>query len=180
MSIKTKFLTVDDVQFEFFGVTYFGQCTTNASTQAKTVSINGIISFDLRNGTRIVVKFTNGQSYNGVPTLNVNSTGAKNIKLRDGDSAGKYEWDAGAIIGFVYYNGYWIIENGDHASVASYGRTMLTNSLTNSQTTALTPYAVQHAGFAMASDIPSDVSELNNDAGYITLADLPIYGGGVG
>ena len=34
-------------------------------------------------------------------------------------------------------------------------------------------------GKADVSDIPTKVSDLTNDSGYLTLADLPIYNGGV-
>lgn len=33
---------------------------------------------------------------------------------------------------------------------------------------------------ALTNDIPENTSDLNNDSGFITLADLPIYNGGVG
>ena len=53
-----------------------GVCATAAATGAKTVSISG---FALYTGVTVKVMFTNGNS-NNAPTLNVNSTGAKNIK----------------------------------------------------------------------------------------------------
>ena len=54
-----------------------GVCATAAATGAKTVSIPG---FALYTGVTVKVIFTNGNS-NNAPTLNVNSTGAKNIKV---------------------------------------------------------------------------------------------------
>ena len=54
-----------------------GVCATAAATGAKTVSISG---FTLYTGVTVKVMFTNGNS-NNAPTLNVNSTGAKNIKV---------------------------------------------------------------------------------------------------
>ena len=54
-----------------------GVCATAAATGAKTVSISG---FALYTGVTVKVMFTNGNS-NNAPTLNVNSTGAKNIKV---------------------------------------------------------------------------------------------------
>ena len=54
-----------------------GVCATAAATGAKTVSIPG---FTLYTGVTVKVMFTNGNS-NNAPTLNVNSTGAKNIKV---------------------------------------------------------------------------------------------------
>ena len=54
-----------------------GVCATAAATGAKTVSISGFV---LYTGVTVKVMFTNGNS-NNAPTLNVNSTGAKNIKV---------------------------------------------------------------------------------------------------
>ena len=54
-----------------------GVCATAAATGAKTVSISG---FTLYTGVTVKVMFTNGNS-NNAPTLNVNSTGAKDIKV---------------------------------------------------------------------------------------------------
>ena len=54
-----------------------GVCATAADTGAKTVSISG---FALYTGVTVKVMFTNGNS-NNAPTLNVNSTGEKDIKV---------------------------------------------------------------------------------------------------
>lgn len=56
---------------------WFGQCTTSYSSSSKTVSCTG---FELKNGARITVRFSNGNSTSGL-TLNVNSTGAKNVRV---------------------------------------------------------------------------------------------------
>lgn len=55
----------------------FGTCATAAATAAKTVSITAG-TFSLETGAKVTVKFTNKNTA-GTPTLNVNSTGAKNI-----------------------------------------------------------------------------------------------------
>ena len=58
-------------------VNRFGTCSTAAATAAKTVSIT-TGTFSLEAGARVTVKFSNANTA-GTPTLNVNSTGAKNI-----------------------------------------------------------------------------------------------------
>lgn len=58
-------------------VNRFGTCGTGGSTAAKTVSIT-TGTFTLETGARVTVKFTNKNTAKN-PTLNVNSTGAKNI-----------------------------------------------------------------------------------------------------
>ena len=58
-------------------VNRFGTCSIAAGTAAKTVSIT-TGTFSLETGAKVTVKFTNKNTAN-TPTLNVNSTGAKNI-----------------------------------------------------------------------------------------------------
>lgn len=57
---------------------YYGTCSTEAATAAKTVACT---SFILATGARIIVKFTVTNTAAN-PTLNVNSTGAKAIQYR--------------------------------------------------------------------------------------------------
>ena len=58
-------------------VNRYANCTTGASTVAKTATIT-TGTFTLEAGARVTVKFTNKNTANS-PTLNINSTGAKNI-----------------------------------------------------------------------------------------------------
>ena len=55
----------------------YGACSVAAGTAAKTVSVT-TGTFSLEAGARVAVKFNNANTANS-PTLNVNSTGAKNI-----------------------------------------------------------------------------------------------------
>ena len=72
-------------------VNRFGTCSTGASTAAKTVSIT-TGTFALEAGSMVAVKFSNANTA-GTPTLNVGSTGAKNIfvngaQITTGDNKG--------------------------------------------------------------------------------------------
>lgn len=74
--------TIDGVSFDgSANITHFGVCSTDAGTQTKVVSCTGFV---LATGARILVKFTNGNTYTTLASttlkLNVNSTGAKDIK----------------------------------------------------------------------------------------------------
>ena len=178
-NIRLKRIRMPNSTADFEVCDWYGNCSTSAATQAKTVSITDFNSNALQEGVRVVVRFTNAQNYNGAPTLNVSSTGAKTIQTVAGTSAGRYEWQAGQIVSFVYYNGYWVIEDGGKASATYWGKTKLTDTIANDSTIALTPKAVYSAGFATTAQLPTKVSDLNNDAGYITLSDLPIWDGGV-
>ena len=87
----------------------FANCSTAASTAAKTVSIT---NFKLTAGTEVFVTFTNTNTANS-PTLNVSSTGAKSIYV-DG-AAISNEFAAtlatGKVYHFVYNGTYWVLLN---------------------------------------------------------------------
>jgi hypothetical protein len=108
---------------------YYGTCTTDASTQNKIVDCNG---FELSEGVSIRIKFTNAQTYNGQPTLNVNNTGAIGIALRSDTEGIRYMWQAGDVIEFTYDGTSWIWERGGVATTTYYGVTKLTSSATTS------------------------------------------------
>ena len=96
-------------------------CNTDSTTAAKTVSIPG---FTLTSGACIRVLFVNGNSV-AYPTLNVNGTGAKEIRCARGrlntpinshfdvnsgkSGEGVYTWDASnyTVLDLYYYNNYW-------------------------------------------------------------------------
>ena len=59
-------------------------CTTDGATQAKVASMRGYV---LQSGATFPITFANANSYNGVITLNVNSTGAKNVYINGGVSS---------------------------------------------------------------------------------------------
>lgn len=122
---------------------YYGECSTSASSSGKTVTISGITA--LTTGLCIRVKFANAQSYDGTPTLNLNSLGAKNIRSRGTTNAAKYEWLAGEVIDFVYDGSGWLMVNGGIATTTYYGYTKLATSATSTSTAlALTPASLNN------------------------------------
>ena len=87
-------------------VNRFGTCTTGAGTAAKAVSIT-TGTFSLETGAKVTVKFSNKNTAN-TPTLNVNSTGAKNIyhngaKIESGTNKGLLN----GTVEFVYDGTQW-------------------------------------------------------------------------
>lgn len=98
---------------------WYGLCSTAASTSPKTVSITGVTSDTLVNGSKIVVRFSNAQSYNGLPSLNVSSTGNKSVYYTDGTQAGKDAWGANAIVTFTYYSGAWYMDRRDYLTLST-------------------------------------------------------------
>lgn len=142
------FVDAEDVKN---GMIYFGTCSTGASTAAKTVSIDGIDEY--YTGLNVRILFTTNQTYNGVPTLNINSLGAKNIRRVSGTNAARYEWLAGEVLDLVYNGTYFIIVDGGLATTAYYGLTKLyTGAAGTSTALALTPASLNN--FANGSIAP--------------------------
>jgi len=86
-----------------------GTSATAAATAAKTVTLS---SFTLATGASVLVTFTNGNTA-AVPTLNVNSTGAKTIYHEDGNAASATYpayFPAGAQIEFTYNGTGWVFK----------------------------------------------------------------------
>lgn len=118
-------------------LSYYGTCSTAAATQAKVVVCEG---FALKTGISIRVKFANEQSYNGAPTLNVNSTGAKSVKSVGTTNAVRYCWLAGEVVSFTYDGTNWIMDDAGIATTTYYGYTKLSSSATSTSiATALNP-----------------------------------------
>lgn len=124
---------------------YYGTCSTAAATQQKEVTISGIT--ELSDGLQIRVKFVNAQSYNGTPTLKLNSLAAKNIYLATVEAV-QYEWNAGSVKDLIYdqTSDVWRLVNGPHATATYYGLTKLSASTSSTSTVlAATPSAVRAA-----------------------------------
>lgn len=134
-------------------VEHYGTCSTSAGTQNKTVNIPSLSQ--LSAGTVIRVNFLNAQSYNGSPTLDVNSLGAKYIRRRTSENAARYEWMAGEIITFIYDGTYWVIADGGISTTTYYGLTKLLTSVTSSsEVLSATPQSINHLAQYMISGAP--------------------------
>lgn len=96
----------------------FGTCSTAAATTAKEVSC---ADFALTSGATIIVKFTNKNSA-ASPTLNVNSTGAKNIYYRGAalTASSIYNWGAGDLVEFYYDGTQWNLLNVSNSDNNTY------------------------------------------------------------
>lgn len=89
----------------------FGTCSTAAATVAKVATVDG---FSLYKGVTISILFTYGNTVSS-PTLNVNSTGAKLIRLNGTNYS---YWMNNNAITLVYDGTYWQV-----CSAAIYGAT---------------------------------------------------------
>lgn len=101
--------------------TPYGVCSTSAETAAKTVTVNG--DFVLATGARVMINFSKGVQFmpSATLSLNVNSTGAKYIRLDPAESSGSdytlskyFTSDAGRVYEFVYDGTYWLLLTRDH------------------------------------------------------------------
>lgn len=92
------------------GSTWYGTCSTSASTTAKSVTLaRGTLNFTV--GAKIAVKFSYANTASA-PTLTVNST-TKNIKYIDADgnvSTPLIWWNAGDIVEFTYDGTQWLMQ----------------------------------------------------------------------
>ena len=98
----------------------YGTCSTANSTAAKVVDCAG---FTLETGARILVKFqypNSAESNSGI-TLNVNSTGAKEVRFGNetaAKSANPLSWLGNTFVPFVYDGTYWSVEGVPGSNVA--------------------------------------------------------------
>ena len=104
---------------------FYTTSSTGASTQAKTTA--SITGCDLRAGNIIVVKFSNANTYTSTKiTLNVNSTGAKDVWYQGAvtSSTNTLTWNAGDALTFIYTGSvYLYIGRDSNVFVATYGTT---------------------------------------------------------
>lgn len=84
---------------------HYGTCSTAAATVAKVVTLSG---FSLYTGAMVSVYFTYANTASS-PTLNVNSTGAKSIRVNNAVITAPYYWQAGNTVTFIYNGTYWVM-----------------------------------------------------------------------
>ena len=92
---------------------HFATCSTAAGTAAKAASCT---DFELFTGATMTVYFTNANTAAN-PTLNVNSTGAKPIYVKNAAIAAAFYWQAGDTVTFVYNGTNWIMAESSANSV---------------------------------------------------------------
>lgn len=114
-SVITK-VTGTDTSSNRIASTFYGTCSTGASTAAKAVTLSDSCVFNdscLVTGATIHVKFTNSNT-NATPTLTVGSATTKQIMAYGTTKAGTTataSWYAGAVVSFTYDGTYWIMND---------------------------------------------------------------------
>ena len=102
-------------------------CTTAAATQAKTATFT--YYYDIAAGMYFPIVFQYANTYSGVVTLNVNSTGAKNIYI-NGVVTSSSNKTIGRGLYWVYYDGSYYYINSDHTKPNRANVTKVSGSLT--------------------------------------------------
>lgn len=92
---------------------FYGSCSTSASSSQKSVSVSSDTdaTFYLVSGVSVRIKFSEGQNASSA-TLNVNSTGVKDIYTTNSTSASQGAWVAGEVVDFVYDGSKWLMVKG--------------------------------------------------------------------
>lgn len=98
----------------------YGTCSDSANSTAKSVTCTG---FELRTGAMVAVLFANG--CNIIKTLNVNSTGAKNVRFRGNTAGGQASvitkpLEISNSVGIFLYDGtYYTLVSVTYSTVAT-------------------------------------------------------------
>lgn len=117
-----SFITIEEAEAEKaqnLATAVYGTCSTGATTVDKVVTCSNFTLFD---GARIQITFTNAntaiasETTTASPTLNINGTGRKPIKIgtEEANTANPLYWAAGAIIEFVYDGSAWVLQNAPY------------------------------------------------------------------
>ena len=132
ISSATKLKTarkIDGVNFDGSAdIIHYGTCSTAAATADKTVSCTG---FNLTTGAVIYVRFTvTNTAAVGNLTLNVNSTGAKSIKYRNGNINSAGNLAANRTYCFIYDGTYYQLVGDLDTNDNTYDRIKYPQSIT--------------------------------------------------
>lgn len=119
----------------------YGTCSDAGDTVAKTVTIpNWVTTLDTDSiGARISVQFQS-ENQAATPTLNVNNTGAKQIRYNGSTMPATQYWDEDAVVEFVYDGTYWnivgsVVDNDTKYSLRVGASTGTTNAKTDDGST---------------------------------------------
>lgn len=94
----------------------FATSTTSANDAAKVATIiPSNTGWELYSGATVTVKFSNANSATGTLTLNVNGSGAKEIRDYNGNNLEQAAraWSAGAAMALTYDGTYWRIQDSN-------------------------------------------------------------------
>ena len=157
---------------------FYGTCSTAKGTVAKVATVAGVT--ELKTGITIAVKFTN-ENTSTSPTLKVNSLDAKAIKRYGTTAVGTSaaaSWQAGAVVTMTYDGTNWVAHDWNNTTyssmtVAEYEAG--TGTTARTITPARLKAAILHWALPATTSIPSKVSDLTNDSGFISTETDPVF-----
>lgn len=162
---------------------FYGVSTTTASTAEKAVTCAEFTSADKVAGAVVfvIIGHTNTASVDDVK-LNVNSTGAKAIRIMENGALAKLpsaDYLQTAMVYPFYFDGdYWVcLQNHTPKNVSELNND--SGFVTASTAPVTSVNGATGAVTLTIPTVPTDVSSFNNDVGYLTLSTLPVYSGGV-
>lgn len=146
-----------------------GTSSTAGGTQAKVGTVPDLSGLTaLYDGLTICMTFSNAQTYDGQPTLDIgipfNGATAFGINRTSASAAGIYDWGTGSAVDLVFdaTNAVWVMKKGQHGSAVRYGVLLLSDSVSENSTEsggkAATPAAVKTAYDLAAGKTATDVS----------------------
>lgn len=150
---------------------FYGTCSTAKGTVAKVATVAGVT--ELKTGITIAVKFKN-ENTSTSPTLKVNSLDAKAIKRYGTTAVGTSaaaSWQAGAVVTMTYDGTNWVAHDWNNTT---YSSMTVAEYEAGTGTTArtITPARLKEAilkwALPASTTIPTKVSDLTNDSGFIT------------
>ena len=175
----------------------YATCGDLASTASKVATIVSGSLTELNEGDQVIVKFTSANTAS-TPTLKIGNTDAKTIKrygTTSPSTSTETSWNAGSCILFIYDGTYWQMVgwlNTTYSEISESAITTPTNSsgglisgrrakkavsfyesltdVTVDGTSVVSNRvaSIDLSGKADVADIPTKVSDLTNDAGYIS------------
>lgn len=157
-------------------VNRFGTCSTGASTAAKTVSVTSG-TFSLEAGARVSVKFSNANTASS-PTLNVASTGAKNIYHKGSQiTTGDNKALLAGTVDFVYDGTqYQLVGNYIGTSVDISGKADKVSGATAGDVATLDANGnLTDSGFTLGKSVPSTAKFSDGNVGQYSTVDSNDY-----
>lgn len=174
---------LNNIQNEIISTSEYTTCATAANTAAKTATL---ADFVLATGSSVKVKFTYSNTA-ASPTLNINSTGAKAIKMYGNTAVGTTpltSWEEGAVVSFVYDGTNWIVVGWNEDGGTMYVSTEYTSLLdmfNDLKSTVKFPISVFKGNTTTAyTDLPNGMNSTGEFTvmfvGYPTKANAVICG----
>ena len=169
----------------------YASSSTAAGTAAKVATIDpAVTGYALYKGASVAVTFSTANTA-ATPTLNLNSTGAKQIRSYTGAalSEAEYKWAAGATIDLVYDGTYWRMQDGgsvkrvtaaeasikvnaDNINLKVSKNDVINQINVSTEGAKIQASKVEIDGTAVFSAISSDVDDAITEKGYQTSSQV--------